>query len=297
LEKDSIFNHEDSFQPLIKKAKKKSLRKTIMISTIVTLIILLLLFILFLGAYKHMDSSMNDYYAIKTAQDKVFGANIQHDQTATSFSLDSAVQQNRYIKNISGIPYVWYNDNTTFKIFDGATTLYSTSITSNDEKYYYRNGQRVINFYVPGKKKIADDRSFLQSLRKNNIVEVAISFTKKMTPEQMKQQFPTAQWAWVQNPKADVDITSNIVIGDYAYGFAISNQPIEKDIKEFKQSVADLAKKKEIDTHIKPLYHTMKQTNQVEVSGVVLTGTVKDLLPLIEKKNVQYVSVGVILPY
>ncbi|MFF2460114.1 anti sigma factor C-terminal domain-containing protein [Peribacillus simplex] len=302
MDKDSIFNAKDGFQPLIKKAKKKSLKKIIIVSTIVTVSIFMILGITFIIAYNHMQNSMSEYFSVKFEQNEVYGANIHDDKSTTSFSIDSALNQDQYVKDIAGIPYTWYNEQTWFKIYDSPTTIYDNSITSTDSRQFYRNGQRVVNFYVPGGKKVEDDRKLLQSLASTSVVEIGISFKKEMNTNQVLKQFPTAQWAWVQNPDVETSIVPGYVIGDYAYGFTITSpekgtDSIAEDVKNFEKVLTNLSQKDEKDTDVEPLIKSIKQKGTVQVSGIILTGKVKDLLPLIEQDSVNYVSVGVIIPY
>ncbi|MDF9758269.1 flagellar basal body-associated protein FliL [Peribacillus simplex] len=302
MDKDSIFNAKDGFQPLIKKAKKKSLKKIIIVSTIVTVSIFMILGITFIIAYNHMQNSMSEYFSVKFEQNEVYGANIHDDKSTTSFSIDSALNQDQYVKDIAGIPYTWYNEQTWFKIYDSPTTIYDNSITSTDSRQFYRNGQRVVNFYVPGGKKVGDDRKLLQSLASTSVVEIGISFKKEMNTNQVLKQFPTAQWAWVQNPDVETSIVPGYVIGDYAYGFTITSpekgtDSIAEDVKNFEKGLTNLSQKDEKDTDVEPLIKSIKQKGTVQVSGIILTGKVKDLLPLIEQDSVNYVSVGVIIPY
>lgn len=304
MDKDSIFNKNDGFQPLIKKAKRKSLKKTIIISTIVTIGVLLVIGFIFIIAHYQMQRSMSEYLSVKRNQSDVYGANIRYDKSTTSYNLESSINQDQYVKDVGGIPYTWYNEQTWFKIYDAPTTIYNNEITasSNNEQQYYRNGQRVVNFYVPGGKKIEDDREFLKSLPLSNIVELAISFKEEMSTHQMLNQFPTAQWAWVQNPDADISIIPWYVIGDYAYGFTITApkkgiEGVEKDVENFRGKLLNLSKEDEKDTHVKSLLKSIGQKSAVLVSGVIVTGKVQDLLPLIKKDSVNHVSVGVIIPY
>ena len=160
----------------------------------------------------------------------------------------------------------------------------------------------MVNFYIPGGKKVEDDRKLLQSLASTSVVEIGISFKKEKNTNQVLKQFPTAQWAWVQNPDVETSIEPGYVIGDYAYGFTITSPEkgtdrIAEDIKNFGKVLTNLSQKDEKDTNVGPLIKSIEQTGTVQVSGIILTGKVKDLLPLIEQASVNYVSVGVIIPY
>ncbi|KAA0547168.1 hypothetical protein FZW96_14450 [Bacillus sp. BGMRC 2118] len=291
----SIFDKKDAYQPLVKNAKKKSLKRTILVSTGVMAGILIILGIVITTLYFVMERSMGAYQEIKMEQDIVYGANIQLDHSTGSYGIDSILMQDQYIKDIDGVPYTWYNEQTWFRLYDKATTVFDNSISSLDNERYYRNGQRVVNFYIPNGENHEDDRNQVQSLAPDSVVELALSFSGPMSPEEMKKKFPNAQWAWVQHP--DSIHGSGRVIGDYAYGFTLTKKGITKDVEYFQKVLNSLSKKVEKDTRVTPLLQSIKEKGRLEVSGVIVTGTVQELLPLVEKEDVKYVSLGVVLPY
>ena len=302
MSEKSIFDSNDTYQPTIKKAKKKSLKRTILTSLAVTFTTLVILIVIFFAAYLHMQKTMTDYANLQRNEVIVQGANITFDRQTTSYGIESAITQDQYIKNIDGVPYTWYNEQTHFKIYDKATTLFDTTITSFDSKQFYRNGQRVMNFLYPGIDNLNDDLDLLTSLDTSTKVEVAISFKEELTVDEMLEKFPTAQWAWVIDPmNRDLIIrqlqeTSTEEIGyfisEYAYGFSIqSEKSTEQNVEEFKQGLRRLSAK---DSNMKQLLETIQDS--LQVGGIVLTGTVEEISPLMEQEQINYVSVGVTIP-
>lgn len=302
MSEKSIFDSKDTYQPTIKKAKKKSLKRTILTSLAVTLTTLVALIGIFIAAYMHMQKTMNDYADLQRDEAIVQGANISFDRQTTSYGIESAITQDQYIKNIDGVPFTWYNEQTYFKIYDKPTTLFDTTITSFDSNQFYRNGQRVMNFLYPSIEAVNDDLTYLTSLESTTKVEVAISFKEELSVDEMLGNFPTAQWAWVIDPmkreliesQLQVPVTEDIglVISEYAYGFSIqSEESIKDNVKEFKQGLHRLSAK---ESNANQLLETIQDS--MKIGGIVVTGTVEEILPMMGQEQINYVSVGVIIP-
>lgn len=302
MNEKSIFDKKDTYQATIKKAKKKSLKRTILTSLAVTLTTIVALMVIFIAAYLHMEKTMNDYANLQRDEGIVQGANITLDRQTTSFGIDSVITQDQYIKNIDGIPFTWYNEQTYFKIYDKPTTLFDTTLTSFDKKQYYRNGQRVMNFLYPSIEVANDDLTYLTSLESTTKVEVAISFKEELSVDEMLEDFPTAQWAWVIDPlnrelierglQQGVTEDFGYIISEYAYGFSIqSEESIKDNVKEFKLALHRLSDK---ESNAKELLVTIQDS--MKLGGIVVTGTVEEILPMMEQEKINYVSVGAIIP-
>ncbi|SDD83113.1 Sigma factor regulator C-terminal [Bhargavaea beijingensis] len=297
-----------SYDDILKKAKKRSIRRTVIISFTITFIAFLLLATFLFFAYQNMNNSMEDYSELRLTESKIQGANINHDKITISYGIESAITQEQYIKNIAGLPFTWYNEQTLYKIYDAPTTIMDSSITSINGIHYYRNGQRVINFRYPTAGAANDDRDLLKNLPANSKVEVALSFKKAMKVEELADYFPNAQWVWVADPELEDRIAEELrsvtdteerkrmgyVIGDYAYGFKM-----EKDVNKSSGNFITSLKKLEKQHHQTAISILSKTTNpdDLEISGVVLTGTASELSSLNHMHLIQFVSVGVIIPY
>ncbi|NYF26125.1 anti sigma factor C-terminal domain-containing protein [Sporosarcina sp. JAI121] len=303
MSEKSIFDPKDTYQPTIKKAKKKSLKRTILVSIAVTLTTVIVGVVIFLAAHLYMQKTMTDYYNLQVSKSIVRGANITLDNGgASSYGIESAITQDQYRKNIDGIPYTWYNEQTLYKIYDKPTTLLDTRITSFDGEQYYRNGQRVMNFLYPRMKSSNDDIALLTSLDSKDKIEVAISFKEELPVDKMLEVFPTAQWAWVIDPMNRDSFDSSLkeigsdyvsyVISEYAYGFSIQPEStIEQNVEEFKQGLQRLSEEQNNEERL-----LEKIQGELQVGGIVITGTVEEILPMMEQEQVNYVSVGVIIP-
>ena len=302
MDKKSVFNSENTYQPTIKKARKKSLKRTIITSIVVTLTTLVAMIVILFVAHLYMQKTMTNYANLKLDEAIVQGANITFDHGTASYGIESAITQDQYRKNIDGVPYTWYNEQTLFKIYDKPTTIFDTTITSFDGEQYYRNGQRVMNFLYPGMKNPNDEVNLLTTLDSNDKIEVAISFKEELPVDKMLEKFPAAQWAWVIDPMNRDSIEGSLqdigtdylsyVISEYAYGFSIQPEnSIEKNVEEFKQGLHSLSDKQ---SNAKRLLETIQDS--LKVGGIVVTGTVEEILPMIEQDEINYVSVGVIIP-
>ncbi|MET3574243.1 anti sigma factor C-terminal domain-containing protein [Bhargavaea ullalensis] len=296
------------YDDVLKKAKKRSNRRTVIISLTITFIAFLSLATLLFFAYQNMKNSMEDYSEFRLTESKIQGANINHDKITISYGIESAITQEQYIKNIAGLPFTWYNEQTLYKIYDNPTTIMDSSITSTDGIQHYRNGQRVINFRYPTAGVANDDRELLKNLPANAKVEVALSFKKAMKVEELADYFPNAQWGWVADPKMEERVEEELtsvtsteerkrigyMIGDYAYGFKL-----DKDVNKSSTHFIKALKKLEKQNHQTATSILSKTTTpeDLEISGVVVTGSASELSSLNHMDLIQFVSVGVIIPY
>lgn len=118
----------------------------------------------------------------------------------------------------------------------------------------------------------------------------------------MLEVFPTVQWTWVIDPMNRDSFDSSLkeigsdyvsyVISEYANGFSIQPESaIEQNVKEFKQGLQRLSEEQNNEERL-----LEKIQDELQVGGIVITGTVEEILPMMEQEQVNYVSVGVIIP-
>lgn len=352
MEKNSIVNEDPTFQNLVRNAKRKSLKRTILISISVIVCAALLLYALIWNGqyfmYKEMDkqSTLNHIESIFT------GANIQGNSTSYDNYFLAGSTKSPLYKNVNGNEVDWGIQEHFYTIL-GTKALVNNNHASNG----YRNNQRVLKFYPYTEPKIEDDLNYLKTLPPFYSVEVGLSFTKDLTLEEMVPQFPTAQWAWIiengllesieeqkeearkwdeqlaeQQKETSVDFSKmpktnyGLVNGDSAYGFQIRHSPVltnapfqsaedflfqvdmyahnEKEVLEIMEARGDDITGLNLGHHEK-MYEAelLKATigdadaQSLKVGGIVLTGTLEEVLPYLENDLVHYVSAGVILPY
>jgi len=243
MEKISIINSDESFQHLVKSAKRKSVKRIIIVSISVFISIVLILWgLIAMGQYimyKEMDKQSTQNYT-----NSLFtGANIQTNSTNYDHFFLAGTTKSNQIKDINGHQIKWGTIEHFYTIL--GTKAY---VENNSYINGYNNNYRVFQFYPYTEPKIENDLAYLKTLPPFYNVEVAVSFTQEVTFEEMIKQFPTAQWAWIiqsglfesieeekeqaekMKKKLPTFITKNygLVNGDSAYGFQIlKDQPFQ----------------------------------------------------------------------
>ncbi|MGE7090456.1 sigma factor regulator N-terminal domain-containing protein [Lysinibacillus sp. NPDC048646] len=357
MEKTIIFNEDQAFQNLVKNAKRKSLKRIVFITISVIICFILLLWGLIATGqyfmYKEMDEQTTQNYLVNTFT----GANIQGNGSNYDHFFLAGTTKSHMYKDVNGHQVSWLTREHFYTILGTKAAIYTDNTFQNSENTIYRNNQRVIQFYPYTQPKIEDDSAYLKSLPSYYSVEVALSFNKKLTLEEMAPLFPTAQWAWIiengllesidEQEKAEKELAESqkqagidvpempstnygLVNGDNAYGFEIIDSPaysnnsfqsaeqfidqIDMYAYDEKEALAILKEKmveRGEDTSGLAFHghekldeaEVLKNTigdgdvKSLKVSGVVLTGTIEEVLPYLENDIVHYVSAGVILPY
>lgn len=308
----SIFEQEDSFSELVKNAKRKSIRRSILISLLVTISILVVLWaILYIGQYFMYErmyedaEETNDYYGM-------YGANISIGGTTYDNFFVAGRTNTLAYKEVNGHLIKWDSKSDFHTILGTKATLNtSTFIGSNDSEY--KNDYKVLKFHLPGEETIQDDSSYLKTLPGFYSVEVALSFHKEMTLNEVNETFPTANWLWVlqdyiykdvaalKKTHREISLSSkqdfSEVDGDNAVGFSVdSNTSFKEGANQY---INFLQEKSDVLAGAKDLSQMLEQyePDQIPVTGVILTGTVDEVLPYITKEPVRVVRTGIIIPY
>lgn len=356
MEKNSIFNEDATFQHLVKNAKRKSVKRMILISIAVIISVAILVYALIcLGQYfmyKEMDKQTTQDHLVTT----FVGANIEGNSSGYDHFFLAGNTKSPAYKNVNGHQINWLVSEHFYTILGT-----KARVDNNHGGNGYRNNQRILQFYPYSEPKIEDDLGYLKTLPPFYSVEVGLSFTKELTLEEMAPKFPTAQWAWIidngllesieeqkeaarkweeqlteQQQETGFDYSKmpktnyGLVNGDSAYGFqihhspAVNNEPfysaeyfleqLDMYAHDEKEALNILREKMKargedvtglnLDDHEK-MYEAerLKETigdadaHSLKVSGIVLTGTLEEVLPYLENDLVHYVSAGVILPY
>jgi len=308
----SIFEQDDSFSELVKKAKRKSIRRSILISLLVTISILAVLWVvLYIGQYFMYErmyentEETNNYYSM-------YGANISPGGTSYDYFFVAGLSSTSVYKEVNGHLINWGSISNFHTILGTKAPLNTSAfIGRNDSEY--KNDYRMVKFHLPNVKATKDDSNYLKTLPGFYSVEVALSFHKEIPLDEANRLFPTARWIWLlqdqlYKDKATFKETSQEVSssfsqdfseinGDDALGFPIELNTSFKDgaiqyMNFLRDKSGELSDAKEI-------LQMMEQYNvdQVPVGGVILTGTVEEVLPYIAKEPVRVMRTGIILPY
>ncbi|MDN7240894.1 anti sigma factor C-terminal domain-containing protein [Planococcus sp. N028] len=285
-EKNELFPKDTDFSNLVKKARRKSLLRNIVVSVIVSCLLFAGLF--WLGTfmmYKKIDEDISYDYAWRSIQ----GANVQStgsDFNYTPFSVSVITGSNKYV---AGVPLPWENLEKVFSIFGSSRIVQSNSISgtgSIEDKRIplYFQGERVIEFYAPGENYdfLPDDRPLLDEIAEYQVVEMAYSFDAGYSLEEVEAIFSDqSNWYWVGGISTP---DNQPVYGGNAYGFHKNRDPIES-ANGFIQQLKWLQEEKgDSQQEAKRLYDTLTDKGQIELKpeslrlfGIVVTGTAEEL--------------------
>ena len=272
--------NEPNFTQLVKKAQKRSTLRTVVIAFLVTLGTLLLIYgLLVLGQwnmYKKMDEkateTMNTY--------SILGANLSAQSASYDHFFVAGTTKVQITKQIGDTLLPWQTVETFHTILGTESVIQPGGTLVVDEDRLEVNGHQELSFQVAGTTSTIDDRERLTELPDYMRVELALSFNKMITPEEALQAFPDTTWFWVPTANSE----QSVVPGSEAFGFsATSKENLESAVDAFEQQLK--AEGLELET------------DDVMVSGVVISGTLGELRSYLTKPEIIAVRNGVIIPY
>lgn len=297
---------ENSLNGALKQAKRKQLLKIIITSIIVVLILLPILY------------KTGNYFAAKSStrlHDRLFlhnaiaEPNIQIDSQVTSNSsmFGGNIITNRS-KNIDGYLVQWSTLTSSYdwlRINIDYNELIPGFHWSDTEFYEYdkQTKNKVATFYNPSIQKYYDgiqNELGEISQMENHVAEVAISFDKPYTFQEVQEKIPhnlNVVWLYMTSPIVD---ESKGPVGMPVYGFDPSNSPKEA-YKNFIDALEKYGAKSNDET-IQRFLNSNKnrQFDEVKILGVMLTGQTKNFKALENKDFIRGASVGAtaqIVPY
>lgn len=322
MEEKSIFEQDNQFSNIVKKAKRKSLKRIIIVSIIVTVVSVLLVWaLLYLGTYlmyERMDAQIDESYEANYFQ----GANITARGTTFDHFFVAGTTTTSYYKQVGPHLIDW----ETWKYFHtilGTSTIIQTNSIFGLGDEMYQNNHPTLTFHMPDEETSKNDFDYIQSLPGFYNIEVAISFKEEMPLANMWEAFPNAQWAWIiqnglrnniaQKKEQDEEFkkehdgnTPYVYPTDYseihghsAYGFPINrNDLIEVNPFESAQYYKGQANNmKSYQAGIVRQTLGEKPVEDWPIAGIVLTGKQADILPYLQQDEVRTVRIGVVVPY
>lgn len=317
---------DKNLSKVIKKAKRRTIIRNTIISLGVTLIVLfggmlgnahLTSWLVTRGIYEESImmriSSPNQY---ETRHDLELGL------------LSGRVEFNTY-KVVEGVPIPWetrkmdFGQSTGFALLRSSYDyIYVSDPVMKSENYEYgrefnsKNGQREMKFYVPGVNyngKVLNDLPALEQMDPEKLVEMAVSFDKSYTQAEVENMLPkdlTQVWYWVDtydNKERLEFITNDSSPNKYAipeiasrvYGYGIiGDGEIKVKPENFLQFLQyGLEQKGKYYSEYERISNYLKKdkstpdASDVQLLGVVVTGTAKELQSL---KGQPYVSAAVL---
>lgn len=304
-EKNSLFSGDGDFSKLVKRARRKSLIRNILVSIIVSS--LLFVGLLWVGTYlmyKNMEKE-NDYdYAIGSIR----GANVEMGGSQFNYTPFSAHVVTSSTKYVAGVPIPWETREKAFSIFGLSRPVqlpsYSGSGTLDDDRMViYFQGERLVEFYSPAFDYgfLPDERGLLQEIDNNKVVEMAFSFDAAYGLEEVEELFSgQLNWYWMDvSTAADLEENQQPIYGYNAYGFFQHRDTLESAGMFIRQ----LEWLREEKGHFQPeavrIYDVMAGERatglvpeELEVSGVVVTGSPEELLAFSEFPMIRTAVLG-----
>ncbi|RLQ90082.1 anti sigma factor C-terminal domain-containing protein [Planomicrobium sp. Y74] len=305
-DKNDLFPGDGDFSKLVKKAQRKSLIRTILVSVIVSA--LLFAGLMWLGTflmYKNMEDENNYDYATGSIR----GANVEMGGSLFNYTPFSAHAITSSTKYVAGVPVPWETREKVFTIFGSSRPVQAPSYSGSgniedDRMVMYFQGERLVEFYSPelDYKFVPDERELLEEAGENQVVEMAFSFDAAYGVEEVEEIFlDQLNWYWVDvNGSADQGEEQQPVYGYEAYGF-FQNRDALESAEGFIQQMEWLRDEKgHFQEEAGRIYDVVGgassseevQAEELEVSGVVVTGSPEELMAFSELPMIRAAVLG-----
>ncbi|MDM5236285.1 hypothetical protein COE30_15580 [Bacillus cereus] len=316
--KDFDLNMDDKqMKALMKKAKRKQFWRNLVISVVVTLVLIIgsisLLIYFNEKSKREMDQRV---YLRKSVQ----GPNIIfNSHTKLSMGIASGTMMYSSYKNIQGQPVKWIDEIYEYSIwgyhqqnYNGNTILDEENQNKKSEfapvqDYNRQTMQREMRFYLPFVKYLnyVNDLEGISELQ-NKVAEVALSFDKAYTAEEVVKMLPEGirpVWFWVDtynekkadtytgltDPETGAVLNAELSIDVFGFegSYADKKEDEHEDIKGnsagFIGSMKSLSENKGgYQEHFRTNYNEVKnfKPKDLPIYGVVVTGKTEDLQSL-----------------
>lgn len=290
-DKNDLFPRDGDFSKLVKKARRKSLIRNILMSVIVSSV--LFIGLLWVGTYL-MYQKMENESNYDSATGSILGANVEMGGSQFNYTPFSANILTSSTKYVAGVPVPWETREKAFSILGTSRTLDTTSSYSgkgsidDDRIVMYFQGERLVEFYSPKLEYefLPDERSLLEEIDDNKAVEMAFSFDAAYKLEEMEELFSgQLNWYWVDVSKAaDQEEEQQPVYGNEAYGF-FGGRDVRESAGMFIRQLDWLRNEKgDFQQEAGRIYDVIAgddasevAVDELSISGVVVTGSPKEL--------------------
>ncbi|MEC2056159.1 anti sigma factor C-terminal domain-containing protein [Peribacillus psychrosaccharolyticus] len=293
----------------IKKARRKTILRNIFISAIVSSILMLC----FLGVLPVIKQSQEDKAMMESrvSNSTFMNPNVYStgDQTVSTGLFSGIITFEQY-KIINGKPVDWGERKTEYSLFGEGGSLggdhspIQLEQVETSRSYDRYTKQLIMEYYHPDVEyeSMTNDFPRLEKMPETAAAELAISFTDKLSPQEVRDLIPegvSLEWYWVdvydKLEYEDYPITAN---GFHFYGFEHRKDVRSEEffinwLKETASEESDGYDHKEIKKVYKDLKGANKEikTDQIKILGAVVSGTPKNLLKV---KNIPQVRTGVL---
>lgn len=305
---DNMFTFDEN-EPVMKRekesfkrAKRKSTLKMISISIFVVVVVSVLGCVfkmqvtpsLLDGAIREKDSyfqiyGANSYLSMWEKSSRLMGS----DATAIQYRLIEDVPV--YERQIS-----LKSDSSNIQINGGSDLDWQKN---QYEDTYYLNGTKTMQFFAPelDYPAYANDFHMLKNMGGEKRAELAVSFDKDYTLDKIQKMLPEGvnlSWNWVKGLKDENTKQSlkYVYLGDQISGFPMNDKignPLGNPIVNFKDNLEIAMKAGGKDEGLYDQLEGEKLTaSNLKISGIVVTGSAKDLVQLEGKSFVKAASLG-----
>ncbi|MGM0867464.1 MAG: anti sigma factor C-terminal domain-containing protein [Bacillota bacterium] len=307
---DENIEQTGTFAKTIKKAQRKTIIRNVIISITVSIILMLGFFVLlpFINQYQE-DKAVNDSGFYDRFNFTNPNIHITGYQTMSNGLFSGIITFEQY-KIINEKPVDWGERKIEFSLFGSAHPFggdhspIQLEQVKNGRSYDRYTKQLVMEYYHPDVEydSIINDFSRLEKMPESFAAELAISFTEKLSPQQVRDLIPkgvSLQWYWVDT----YENLDEVNIPQRANGFNFYGFEHRTDVQSeelfinWLKRVAKRETENYYDKETKQVYEYIKgedkeiKIDQVKISGAVISGTPKELMKL---KNIPQVRTGVL---
>ncbi|MBW4083305.1 anti-sigma factor [Paenibacillus sp. S150] len=321
---------EQNLVNILKKTKRKSMIRSIIISLTVSILTLIGIFV---GASQLVDRRSSETLFSEWNFMMISSPNEYESGYKDNRGFLSGVMELNTYKIVENVPIPWHNKWINYNewwfpfttgTYGGTSNLTVEDSNMKQEGYeYYRNynpynGQREMAYYIPEvdyNGKILNDLSLLDRMEEEKLVEMAISFNTSYSFAEVKTMLPAGispVWYWVDtyadrsgfnfkpyrdgngNMSYPLPMTSSFGV----YGFGIrpdSDQAAPEDFIDLVKS--GIERKDKYNSEYRRIYNDLKKDEtepeaaDLRILGVVVTGTADGLKSF---KNQSYVRAAVL---
>ena len=326
-ELDSVFEIDDNkFQDIVKKAKKKIAIRNIFISVLVTFGVLVILIVSWLSL---MGLSQSNAINDERMFSRISSPNIYEIgyQIHNNGLLEGTLSFARY-KLVGDIPIHWNENVINYNLFgrSGGVLGDHSPVQTTDKidglpRFYDRDvKERIMQFYHPNVdyETIRNDIVQLKNIGSNKELEMAISFDKGYSPDEVRDLLPkevSLKWYWLDTYTDNdkrleertfkkeygkvVNLGSDPIFPDEIFGFSEVNEGVlsseEVFLSDLEEGLNSLKKKEYLEEFTR-IYANLRgdskqpKVSDIKIIGVIVTGSPSQLESL---KNLNEVRASV----
>ncbi|MCA0757181.1 anti-sigma factor [Paenibacillus sp. N4] len=313
----------------IKRAKRNTIIRNIVISFCVSL---LLLFVAVIVNVQLINSSSRHAQLDEYALQSISGPNQYLSNYTDERGFLSGRLEFEMYKIIEGVPIPWLTKKTAYNVFplfsfislaggDSSISLPDPDFRQQNfeynRNYNGQNGQREMMFYIPEvdyNGKIVNDLPAVEQMDKDQLVEMAVSFDKPYSLAEVRSMLPaelTQMWYWVDTydnrkyfePYKDGNgkMSYAVPLGeDWLYGFGVNLDGPEVKEVDFIESL-ELGLDGRYHYEFNRIYNYLKgdkakpEASDIRLLGVVVTGTAQEMLSLDGQPYVRAAALGAVV--